>query len=92
MARLKNIVHSGDACTMIFEGDRSKPEPATGVIKFPGGSVEVSRCSDDSYWVHVEVERSEYIENSRIDYDGPYDIGQLPDQHMIKHIAVRVKA
>lgn len=92
MARLNNIVHSGDACTMIFEGDKSKPEPATGIIKFPGGNVEVSRTSDGGYWVHVSVGHPDYIISSRIDYEGNVDIAQLPDQQAVRHLAIRVKA
>ena len=43
------VVHSDDAATIIFKGDRRRPEPSTGIIKFPGGHVEVTRCSDNTY-------------------------------------------
>jgi len=69
MAKLKNIVHSKDACTLIFKGNEKIPEPSLGVIKFPGGFVEVSRCSDGSYYAHISSDCSDNIIDSRIDYN-----------------------
>jgi len=94
MARMKNIVHSEDACTMIFEGDTRTPEPSTGIIKFPGGHVEVSRTSDGQYWAHIAVDHPQNIISSRIDYDrdgwGEHGIPDIPAQERIQHIAVLV--
>ena len=50
MARAK-VTHSDDAVQITFNGDKRNPEPSTAVVKFPGGYVEVSRCSDGTYWV-----------------------------------------
>ncbi len=96
MARLKNIIHSGDACTMVFKGDKSKAlEPSTGIIKFPGGYVEVARCSDGSYYAHIAVVDAENIIDSRIDYDYPksreHGIPDIPDMEFIKKIACKIK-
>jgi len=93
MARLRNIIHSQDACTMVFEGNPSKPEPSLGAIKFPGGRVEVSRVAGE-YWAHISVDDGIQITDSRIDYDREHSfkngIPDVPDAQHIKHIAVRV--
>ena len=52
MARA-NVTHSQDGVQVTFLGDRRNPEPSMAVIQFPGGHVEVSRCSDGSYWAHI---------------------------------------
>lgn len=79
MARAK-VVHSEDAVTVIFAGDKQAAlEPSTGIIKFPGGSVEVTRTSEGAYWAHIAIndgttgliERDEpigEIVESRVDY------------------------
>lgn len=92
MARAK-IVHSEDAVTVIFEGNKASPEPTTGIIKFPGGHVEVARCSDGSYWVHTSIDSIADIEQSRIDYAYPVtpNIVPIPDQELVTKIAVRIK-
>ena len=54
MAKAK-VIHSDDSVLIDFKGNKRSPEPATGVIKFPGGHVEVSRCTDGTYWAHIEV-------------------------------------
>jgi len=94
MARIK-VVHSQDACALIFKGDKKYPEPSTGIIKFPGGHVEVSRTSDGLYWAHVSVDDSSNIVNSRIDYDQyvEYDVGirPIPHENHIKKLAIKVQ-
>lgn len=92
MARLKNIVHSQDACTMIFEGNPKKPEPVTGIIKFPGGDVEVTRCSNNKdYWVHVSVENVGNVIGSRLDHtDNLSSVPELPDHDTLKHFAILI--
>ncbi len=94
MARA-NVTHSVDSVKITFKGDKRKPEPATGVIQFPGGHVEVSRCTDGSYWVHVEVVDPKNIVSSRMDYTaGAWrEIGSIPEvprADEIKHIAVQI--
>lgn len=95
MARLKNIVHSEDACTLIFKGDKSKPEPSCGIIKFPNGFVEVSRCSDGSYYAHIVADDSSKIIDSRVDYnyDGylEHGIPEIPAQNQIKKLSIKIK-
>ena len=104
MARLQ-VHHSEDACCILIDGDRRKPEPSTAVIKFPGGHVEVTRHSDGSYWVHVgrntrindpDAEVLGHIVDSRIDltYDARHAYAQqippLPAAEHIEHMALRI--
>lgn len=95
MARA-TVVHSEDAVTVMFAGDRKKPEPSTGIIRFPGGHVEVSRTSDGKYWAHVEVENPSNIQESRIDYSHEgYKVtgGSIPDiphADKIQHMAILI--
>lgn len=85
------VVHSTDAVTIIFNGDKKFPEPSTGVIKFPGGHVEVSRCSDGTYWAHINVVDGVNIVDGRIDRRGVgCAVSDIPDHETIDHIAIRV--
>jgi hypothetical protein len=90
MARVK-VVHSDDAVEIVFHGDKRNPEPSTAVIKFPGGHVEVSRCSDGSYWAHTYVEEGAVVD-SRFDYVYPTtpNIAPIPSSELIKKIAIRI--
>jgi hypothetical protein len=37
-------------------GEKTKKvESAQHIIEFPGGAIEVSRCSDGTYWAHILV-------------------------------------
>jgi hypothetical protein len=93
MARAK-VTHSQDAVQITFDGDKRNPEPSTAVIKFPGGHVEVSRCTDGGYWAHIELVDPANNAGSRIDYitevSREAGIPPLPREEHIKHIAVRV--
>ena len=95
MAKAK-VVHSGDAVTVIFKGNPKHPEPSTGIIKFPGGHVEVSRTTDNQYWAHTEIYETGQITSSRLDYDyetylkNNGEIVLVPEeQHLVK-IAIKV--
>lgn len=86
-----NVVHSEDAVTVIFNGDRRHPEPSTGIIKFPGGHVEVTRCSDGTYWAHIATVAGVNILEGRIDREGrAHAVSDLDDADKINHIAIRV--
>ncbi len=91
MARAK-VVHSTDCVEVVFEGDKKNPEPSTGVIKFPGGHIEVSRCSDDTYWAHLAVDDGVNIIDGRIDRNSQeQSVESLPNHDLINHIAIRVQ-
>jgi hypothetical protein len=93
MARA-NVIHSEDAVMIEFKGNKSKPEPSTAVIKFPGGHVEVSRTSDGKYWAHLEVVSSDNVVDSRIDYEyeawKAIGIPELPMGDQVKKIAILI--
>lgn len=94
MARAK-VVHSTDGVTVVFKGNPKSPEPSLGVIRFAGGLVEVSRCSDNSYYAHIYIDEGAEILNSRVDYDPEYaqkhNIPDIPDRDHVRKIAIRVK-
>ena len=91
MARAK-VTHSADAVQITFDGDRRSHEPSTAVIKFQGGYVEVSRCSDGTYWAHVVAADSANIVGSRIDYEhgAAASVADLPDAANVKKLALRI--
>ena len=86
----------------LLQGDQRNPESATHIIKFPGGSIEVSRTSDEEYWVHVWVNKGQVIEGSiaqgargsivdtRLDYVHPLPMEDIPQIEALEHIAVRI--
>ena len=50
---------------VVLSGDKRKPEPDSFRVEFPGGKVDIERCTDGSYWVHVlanEREKTIYRE------------------------------
>jgi hypothetical protein len=94
MARAQ-VVHSTDAVHVIFKGDKRNPEPSMAVIEFPGGHVEVSRCSDGTYWAHVAVIDGANIVGSRIDRANAYELNcpaveDMPHAKAINHMAIRI--
>lgn len=89
-------------------GDKmTRPEPATHIIEFPGGAIELSRTSDDKYWAHIIVNRDfalgpdaegmvsslGEIVGSRIDYEFPADpnIVDVPKANMVRQIAILIQ-
>lgn len=91
MARAQ-VVHSDDAVTVIFNGDKRRPEPSTAIVKFPGGHIEVARCSDGGYWAHVQVVDPSNIDASRIErvFGAPQSVTDLPNADLVQKLSVRV--
>jgi hypothetical protein len=63
-------------------------EPESFRVSFPGGDVDVVRCDDGSYWVHVRVDSAEDVKeeaaevagvvtDARVDYRERPTSGQL---------------
>ena len=86
---------------VLVKGDKRSPEPTLTVIKFPGGQVEVSRCSDGvSYWAHLHINESAEILDSRVEYnheiyskrhdEGLKPIPKIEEQQHIRKMAVRL--
>jgi len=85
------VTHSTDAVQITFKGDKKNPEPSTGVIKFPGGHVEVSRCSDGTYWAHIAAVSGANIIEGRIDREGHiHAVESMENAEQINHLAIRV--
>lgn len=87
MAKAK-VVHSDDACTLILK-DNKNSEPSVGIIKFPGGYVEVTCASDGSYLAHTHIDETAEVVASRIDFKyamGSEDSGRIPPIPAHEHI------
>jgi len=83
-----------------------EPEPATHIIEFPGGAIELTRTSDENYWAHIIVNRDfalpgevEGLEgaygeiiDSRIDYEFPAEpsIVGVPNASKVRQIAILI--
>lgn len=62
-----------DALRVRLLGDRTRPEPSTFLVEVPGGEIEVSRTSDDRYWVHVRP----WTEDNVLLSEGTREAGRL---------------
>lgn len=78
--------------TVLVEGDLRNPEPSTVVVKFPGGHIELARCSDDTYWAHIHAVDSANIVAGRIDYrhGAARSVADLPEAALVQKLAIRV--
>ena len=47
-------------------GDKAQPEPQEFYIHFPGGQIGVSRCSNGTYWAHLNLEDEKEDGSGRI--------------------------
>ncbi len=99
------VKHFGDEVQGIrLYGDPRSPEPESVRVAFPGGDVEVVRCEDGSYWVHVRVDSEEDVKaesagvagrlvDARLDVRGKHaadcDAGDFANPGLY-HLAVRV--
>lgn len=88
-------------------GDKAiRPEPATHIIEFPGGAIELSRTSDNNYWAHIIVNRDFAVDDceglraaygeivgSRIDYEFPTEpqIVEVPQAKEVRQIAILIR-
>ena len=90
-----------------LKGDKKrKAEPATHIIEFPGGAIELSRLDDGSYWAHILVNRTQphvgskgtsaaygNVVDSRVDWAERRleAIPGLPDLARLTQIAVLIR-
>jgi hypothetical protein len=104
----RNYLIDGAPRLIELLGDKTRrPEPATHIIEFPGGAVELSRTSDGNYWAHIIVNRDfalpgdiegmegayGEIVGSRIDYEFPTEpnIVEIPAAQQVRQIAILIK-
>ncbi len=92
-----------DAMLVRLEGNKAKPEPSTFIVAFPGGEVEIARCSDDTYWIHLNVSNPTQfsrggpaagrITDARLDIRGKHasdcNAGDFSDPNLY-HVALKV--
>ena len=86
-----------------LEGNPRKPEPDYFRVTFPGGDVDITRTTDNEYWIHVRVNRpadgdspdremARFVD-ARLDIQGKHatesDLGDF-DHPDLYHVAVRV--
>jgi len=57
-----------------LRGDRKNPEPESFRVLLPFGDVDIVRCDDDSYWIHVRRNKASDFEASD---DGEGRAGRL---------------
>jgi len=82
----------------VLRGDKkTKSEPAQHIIEFPGGSVEVSRLDDGTYWAHIIVNADVTrlvgrVIDSRVDWSERRleAIPSIPDNASLTQIAVLI--
>lgn len=86
-----------------LKGDPRKPESAVHIITFPGGSIELSRTSDDEYWVHMAVNKKEIVNDipsqskrgivvdTRVDRIYPFGTSELENIDQIQHLAIHIR-
>jgi len=99
------VTSFGTDCEGIeLKGDKHHPEPDHARIALPGGDVDVVRCDDGSYWVHIRVDLPDdgddphrefaSITDGRLDILGRHtsevDRGEI-DNPDLYHLAVRIK-
>jgi len=105
MKRLKIVDMGSKVQGVHLRGDRNNPEPTHFRVSLPFGDVDITRTSDDEYWVHVRVNRpgnGQYvpgvtklgrISDARIDahdkHAGMIDAAVLDDPQ-VYHLAVRL--
>ena len=102
---------SGDACNFrgksargeftLYGDKETKPEKPHTIIHFPGGHVEISRTSDDDYWVHFSLNHPGSLEppseviDARIDTNsGRYTSDAIKAELRavdFQHVALRVR-
>ncbi len=100
------IIQMGDSVQGVrLEGNPKKPEFDEFRVVFPGGDVSVTRCTDNTYWVHVRADHKDHpalcpgefepalITEARLDILGKNvsetNIGDFAD-HSLYHVALRV--
>lgn len=99
------IESMGDAVMGVrLEGNPRKPEPDHFRVVIPGGDVDITRCTDGTYWVHVRVNNPAHpsfvfddapgrITDARLDIAGKHasecDVGDFGNPGLY-HLAVKI--
>ena len=103
MQRLKVIDFGTEVQGVKLKGNPKNPEPESFRVQFPGGDVDVTRTTDNEYWVHIRVNRPEItideeapngrIVDARLDIVDKHvaetDVGDFENPNLY-HLAVRI--
>ena len=103
MQRLKVINFGTDVQGVKLKGNPKNPEPESFRVQFPGGDVDVTRTTDNEYWVHIRVNRpgnsideeepNGHITDARLDIVGKHasetKVGDFENPDLY-HLAVRI--
>lgn len=103
MKKLKVEEFGTHAQGIRLKGDPRNPEPEHVRIVFPGGDVDVVRCDDGAYWVHIRRNRPDdcvagsaeegVLRDGRMDLTskGVHQTDQGDIRHPdLYHVAIRV--
>ena len=77
--------------TLHGDPDIKVEKPYT-ILEFPGGSFELARCSDGTYWAHIALTDGRLLD-ARIDAAGRYvpnSVGAELAATDFQHLAVRI--
>lgn len=69
--RALKIERMGDVVQGVtLRGNPKNPEPEHFRVVLPFGDVDIARCSDGSYWVHVRIDSDEDVRGESSDVAG----------------------
>lgn len=88
-----------------LKGNPKNPESAQHIITFPGGSIELSRTSTNTYWVHMAVHKGQLLDDipsqskhgtviaARVDRVYPFGGSRcsLDNLNEIQHVAIEIQ-
>jgi hypothetical protein len=60
-----------------LHGNPKNPEPVSLRVALPFGDVEITRCSDGTYWVHVRVDSDEDVRGESSDVAGAFQDARI---------------
>lgn len=103
MQRLKVTDFGSQVQGVKLKGDRRNPEPESFRVQFPGGDADVTRTTDNEYWIHVRVNRPGHtidedepngrIVDARLDIEDKHasetKVGDFENPNLY-HLAVRI--
>jgi hypothetical protein len=103
----RNFLYGNAPRRIQLLGDKTvRPEPATHIIEFPGGAIELSRTTQGNYWAHIIINRDFELPDvqgreaaygeiigSRIDYEFPTEpnIVDVPHAEKVRQIAILIQ-
>lgn len=90
------------ATVHVYGDPKRQPEPETLRVVLPFGDVDITRCTDGGYWIHVRRATGQpgetcpqvgVIDDARLDIEGRHtsdvDVGEFADPKLY-HVAIRL--